>query len=247
MAIQLNPINKVSFADIVLEQLLDLLLQGGLRLGDKLPSETELASQLGVGRNSVREAMKVLQVLGVIERRQGDGSYVASEADIPLKPLLFVLLSHMGTPAELVDLRRVLEVGVVDLVIDKISDADLEKIEKTIVALEESTSEPSTSADELVAKDIAFHHAIFEATKNPSIQRLGKLIMRLFYPSMAEHLASPKGARRAVRDHKAIFEAIGQKDRIQAREMVIRSYEVWKGYIKFPGMVKMTETLEKGG
>ena len=105
-SIKLTPISRPNIADMVLEQLLDQLTSGRLKLGDKLPAEVELASQVGIGRNSVREAMKVLQVLGVIERRQGDGSYVAQEPNVPFKSLLLSLFSRIGTSEGMVELLQ---------------------------------------------------------------------------------------------------------------------------------------------
>lgn len=104
MSIQLNKITKANVVDTVIEQLLDLLLTGKLKVGDRLPAETELAAQVGVGRNSIREAMKFLQVLGVLERRQGDGSYISSNFNVPFDSFLFSIIGKIGKSDELVEL-----------------------------------------------------------------------------------------------------------------------------------------------
>ena len=232
MAVKLSPVAKASVADMVLEQLLDLFMAGSLKLGDRLPSELELAKQLGSGRNTVREAMKVLQVMGVIERRQGDGSYVATEISVPLKPLLLALFSRMGTTAEMVELRRVLEVGLVDLVIEKASDDDLERLERTIDEYATAIDQPDLATEELVELDLSFHYTMFEITQDGSIIDLGKLIMRLFASSIAAHLSSEGGVTRAVEDHRRILAAIRSRDRDAARTAVIQSYRIWKQHIR---------------
>lgn len=231
MAITLNKVSKSNVADTVIEQLIGLILSGKLNVGDRLPTENELASQVGIGRNSVREAMKVLQVLGILERRQGDGSYIASEFTIPYDSLLLTLISKIAGANELVELRRMIEVGVADLVVEKAGDGDIEKLEKAIDRLESFTRDPAFDPEDVMRADLAFHTAFIEITGNKAIIELGRLIMRLFQSSMAAHLSSHDGIARAVRDHRAICGAVKDRDREKLRSMIVHSFDVWKDFI----------------
>jgi len=232
MPIKLNKISKPNVADMVIEQIIELILSGKLKLGDKLPTEMDLANQVGVGRNSVREAMKVLQVLGIIERRQGDGSYIATEFSLPYDSLLLTLLGKIASPNELVELRRMMEVGIADLVVEKVEDQDIVKLESAIKKLKSFTKMQDLSAEEVMRADLNFHTIFLEITGNNAIIELGRLIMRLFQPSMTEHLSSLEGINRAVRDHTAICAALKQRDREKLRNTIVRSFDVWKDFIK---------------
>ena len=232
MSIKLSKVNKSNVADTVIEQLIELILSGNLKLGDKLPTEVELASQVGIGRNSVREAMKVLQVLGIIERRQGDGSYISTKFSIPYDSLLLTLFSKIASPNELVELRRMIEVGIADLVVEKAKDADIERLEAAISRLESFTHTAVFSPDEVMKADMKFHTTFIEITDNKAIIELGRLIMRLFESSMLAHLSSPEGVERAVRDHRAICCSVKERDREKLRDGIVRSFDIWKEYIK---------------
>ncbi len=232
MAVLLNKISKANVVDTVIAQLLDRLLEGELKVGDKLPAETELAGQVGVGRNSIREAMKVLQVLGIIERRQGDGSYISSSFNVPFDSLLFSLIGKISKPEELVELRRVLELGVMELVIEKADEEDFRLLQEKVDLLDRYAKMDPIPIDEAIRADMAFHLALIDVTRNDALVEFGKLIMRLFQASMIAHIATPQGIRRAVQDHNAILREIRARDKQAAREMIIQSLMVWREYIQ---------------
>jgi GntR family transcriptional repressor for pyruvate dehydrogenase complex len=229
MAITLNKINRSNVADMVIEQLLNLLLSGKLKLGDRLPPETELAAQVGIGRNSVREAMKVLQVLGIVERRQGDGSYISSNFNLPLDSLLFSLLARIGTSTELVELRRVFEIGVMDLVIDKAVEQDFRDLSASLDRFEQFAT--AGDIEKTVDADLQFHLSLVEVIRNKALTDLAGLIMRLFRTSMTNHLASPEGLKHAIRGHRETLAALEARDRDQARKAIIESFNVWRQFI----------------
>lgn len=231
MSIVLNKISKSNVVDTVIEQLLDLLLEGKLKVGDRLPAETELAAQVGVGRNSIREAMKVLQVLGILERRQGDGSYISSSFNIPFDSLLFSFIGKIGNPEELVELRRVLEIGVMEIVVEKATEEDFELLEEKVRILDNYARMEPIPIDQAIKADMAFHLALIDMTRNGALEEFGKLIMRLFQASMINHIATPQGIRRAVEDHRAILASIRTRDREKARAMIINSLIIWKEFI----------------
>ena len=235
MPLSLSKISKSNVADNVIDQLLALLLSDKLSLGDSLPPEAELAAALGIGRNSVREAMKVLQVLGIVERRQGDGSYIAEKLELPFASLIFALMSKIGTSTDLVELRRVLEIGTVELVIEKATEEDIQFLREKVERFEELAFRGNPALGQVVEADTGFHLALVEVTKNKALQELCRFIMRLFQPSMASHLSSSRGFRQAAKGHRSTFEAIEARDRQRAREAIIDSFNVWRDYIRVAG------------
>lgn len=232
MAMKLKHIDRQNVVDSLLHQLLEQMISGQVRPGDKLPPESEMAAELGAGRNSVREALKVLQTLGVFDRRQGDGTYVASTYQMPFDWVLFPLLSRIEKSQDLVELRLVVELGITELVIEKVCLEDLQEIEKRQAEFEQICQNRPFDADATVEADVNFHVTLAEIARNDALLELSRLIMRLFAPSMKTHLSSSDGATRATHDHRDFLENLKIRDRDQARRVVIRSFEHWRQYIE---------------
>lgn len=232
MATTFNRIDRAHISDAVLQELLDQLLSGNLRVGDRLPSDAEIAEQLGAGRNSVREAMKVLQVLGVVDRRQGDGSYVSSGGSNAFEILLFALVARIHEPRELVELRKVFEVGVVELLIPRITEEQIDSLEAMTEQLASFQGRNPLPIDEAVDIDSGFHLEIVKCTGNQALMALANLIMRLVQNSMREHLSDPAGFIEAIKDHRATLDALRARDGQRAIQVINRSFDLWQRYIQ---------------
>lgn len=230
--IDLKPIDRQNAADTVIRQLIGLMTTNKLKPGGRLPPESEIASRIGVGRNSVREAMKVLQTLGLVVRRQGDGSYLADSYQMPFDWILFPLLSRLKTSSHLVEFRRVIEMGVADLVITLAEDEDFNRLEQRLIEFESYREIVTDAAEAAVAADIAFHVCIAEITQNPAVIELVRLVMNLFEPSMKAHVQTPQGFSEAIDDHRALYEALRIRDREAVRDAMISSFETWRQYIE---------------
>jgi GntR family transcriptional repressor for pyruvate dehydrogenase complex len=227
-------INKPQLVDEIIATITKQIMEGELKKGQKLPSEIELARQFSVGRNSVREAFRVLRALGIVEIRQGDGTYIASEvSEVCLNPLIAALMMQTGTPMALIELRHLLELGVIELVVERADEEDMERIEATIDAFQQAV-ERGADPDELLEEDLEFHYALFEATKNPMIVTIGKTIMQLFGVSIKAHLAESFGAKSAVANHRRVFAAIKTRDLQECKKQVLKSFEVWQTYVRVP-------------
>lgn len=232
MAATFNKIDRSHISDTVLQELLGQLVNGNLKVGDRLPSDAELAEQLGAGRNSVREAMKVLQVLGVVDRRQGDGSYVSQGGTNAFEILLFALVSRIHEPRELVELRKVFEVGVVELLIPRITDQQIEALADMTEHLDHIRMRTPVPLDEAVQLDSGFHLAIVECTGNQALLAIANVIMRLVLTGMQSHLSDPSGFSEAVQDHRETIEALRARDGLKAIEVINRSFDRWQKYIQ---------------
>ena len=231
---ELEKIPRDRVADVVIRQLIDRMLNGTLKAGDRLPAESEMAARVGVGRNSIREAMKVLQTLGFVERRQGDGSYITASYEMPFDWLLFPLLSRIGTSRDLVELRRVLELGVTELVIEKAGEAELRRLATVVERFERHGASDPFVVEQVVADDVTIHITLAEITGNAALIALARLVMKLFEPSMRAHLSSVAGYTTATRDHRAFFDAVRARDRDEVRRIIVRSFEHWESYIDLP-------------
>lgn len=153
----------------VITRFQEMLRQGRLSQGDRLPPERELAAHFKVARSSLRQALKVLEILGVITQRVGDGSYLNSDAAALLSvPLEFLFLLDDTSVEDLTELRLLMEPGLAALAAQRATDDDLQMLHCSIRDLENSGSDKL----KLVSSDLLFHRAIFRASKNRTAENL---------------------------------------------------------------------------
>ena len=158
-----KPIKNNKVYEQVIEQIKDLIYQGKIKRGDKLPSERTLKEQLNVSRASIREAFSALEMIGLIDSRPGEGTFIKKlPAKNLLEPLSLNLLLEENVAEELVELRRVLEVDCVRLAVGRITEEELAEMGQHIIDLSNSSGfeEKSIAADKL------FHYTIAKASKN---------------------------------------------------------------------------------
>lgn len=217
-----EPRPRHSVVGFVLERIKTAIARGELRPGDLLPSETEMSNSLGVGKTSVREAVKMLQAVGAVDIRQGHGTVLRKEpgADL-LTPLVFQLLLKDGTPAELLEFRQLIEPSYSLLAQRKASEADIAKLEQTVIQLEENIAAGTQSADD----DLNFHRVILEATHNPYMITMGNTVLELFRGSIEKSMRDIP--RVAATDHRAIFDAFKSRKPDRLLAAIERSYEGW--------------------
>ncbi|MEJ2169861.1 MAG: FadR/GntR family transcriptional regulator, partial [Desulfobacterales bacterium] len=198
--------------------------------GDFLPPEAELAKNLNVGKSSVREALKMLQALGVVEVRRGQGTAICKEpGEESINPLVFQLLMEKRRIQDLIDLRMIFEPGITVLAMKRATAAEIETIRETVVRLQKSIEAGVPVAED----DLAFHFAILEATHNPFVVRIGKTILQLFKSSISTSMRTIPQI--ALRDHQRIFEAFARHDEGELVEAVVASFEGWKKSLEKTG------------
>ena len=217
------PVGRDSVVSLAIARIKDALLRKTLKPGDYLPSETELTKTLGIGKSSVREAVKMLQAMGVVEVRRGHGTLVRRHPGPDyLSPLVFQLIMESGYPDDLIELRLMFEPAAAVMAMDRATPEDHEQIRRALERLERAVASGTPSAED----DIAFHVAILNATKNPLVIRIGETIFQLFKPSIS--ISMQYIANRAVQDHRRIFDALRSGDAAQVRAAVLTSYDGWK-------------------
>lgn len=215
----------------VLNIIIDNILSGNLKPGDKLPTEIELAEQLGIGRNSVREAIKMLSSLGVVEIKRGMGTYIVeSVPSSSLNQLLLSLAFHQGTSRELIELRLLLEIGAAVLAIDNADDADITKLEEANMRLKEAQEKEDGDERILRDLDLKVHFTLLEITKNAYIEKIGKTIYRLFFASIENTVKEDK--YKAYRNHQLYIDAIKKRDKMLAVNAINQAFSFWIEYMK---------------
>lgn len=230
-SITFHAIQQPSVVELIIENVKQALIRGELHSGDRLPSETELAEQLGVGRSAVREAMKVLEAIGVVNIRRGDGTYIVEQAsDALLSPLVFAVMLEAGMTTELFELRFLIQVGYTQLAAENATPEDFARIETAAQALEVYNSQERLDVDRATELDLAFHFAVMEATHNPLVIKIGRAVEELFFSSIQSALLS--SLYWAHESHRRIIQAMHGGDPKDIREAVDFSLVRWKKIIQ---------------
>ncbi|MEU7364468.1 FadR/GntR family transcriptional regulator [Streptomyces hygroscopicus] len=218
----------MAVTDEAIEKIKAMIVSGALRPGDRLPKESELAAELGLSRNSLREAVRALSLIRILDVRQGDGTYVTSlDPQLLLEALSFVVDFHRDdTVLEFLAVRRILEPAATALACARISDAELDRLQAQLDALGQETS-----VEELVACDLEFHRGIVQSSGNSV---LCSLLDGLSGPTTRTRvwrgLTQEDAVSRTLHEHRAILAALRDRDAEAARSWAtvhIASVEQW--------------------
>ncbi|MGI5351268.1 FadR/GntR family transcriptional regulator [Streptomyces sp. CA-250714] len=205
----------MAVTDEAIEKIKSMIVSGALAPGDRLPRESELATELGLSRNSLREAVRALSLIRVLDVRQGDGTYVTSLDPKPLlEAMSFVVDFHRDdTVLEFLAVRRILEPAATALAATRIAVAELDALESGLDALG-----PEPSVEELVAADLEFHHRIVAACGNSV---LCSLLDGLAGPTTRARiwrgLTQQESVSRTLEEHRQILAALRARDPEAAR------------------------------
>jgi GntR family transcriptional repressor for pyruvate dehydrogenase complex len=218
----LKAVKKMRLYEEVVRQLHRLIEAGKLKVGDRLPSERELAETFRVSRSSVREAIKTLENERLVVTRPGSGTFITAvdvEAIIP--PLASLLSRGKDALIDLFEMRRLVEPGIAALAAERATPADILQLKK-ICAAQEQQIKRGTSA---VESDAAFHLTIGQATHNSALQRLVASIVEILKPMRERALQTPGRAHKSLASHREILVAIERHDPEQARQAMQRHIE----------------------
>jgi GntR family transcriptional repressor for pyruvate dehydrogenase complex len=213
-----DPIRKSGVAEEISARLLTMIREKQLHPGEKLPSERELAAMLQVSRPSLREALRALAIMNIIEIRQGDGTYVTSlEPDLLVEHLDFVVSLDDATILQLFEARKIVEVGAASLAAKNISKEQIKALEDCLAKSIESIHDPQ----EFLAIDLELHERILEAANNPFIKRFLASLSRIGSASRSRTVDIPGIREITARDHGVIVSAIKAHDEDAAADAML--------------------------
>ncbi|HSC91452.1 MAG TPA: FadR/GntR family transcriptional regulator [Gaiellaceae bacterium] len=200
--------------ELVAERLLEQIRAQTLRPGDAVPPERELVQSYGVGRSSVREALRMLESRGLIESR-GNGAFAVAELSNPLNASLDLLLSSDAADySELFEVRRILEGAAAALAASRRTRAQVAAMEASVDAMEAGLG----SEQQFIDNDLRFHLVVAEATHNRVVVHLMEAIRSLLHRSLSSSYHIAGSPERAVEMHRLILEAIAAKRPEEARQ-----------------------------
>ena len=210
----LRAIRKTRLYEEVVLQLADLIQEGRLRPGDRLPAERDLAERFQVSRASVREAMRTLELQGLVVSRPGLGTFVADESvDGVLQSLARELLAGRGALEDIFELRLLLEPLMAFLAAQRASPEDQAFMESILKEQERLVDLGESGA----SADVAFHTALARSTHNQAMVRLSGTLVDLLAPSREESLQTPQRSGQSLKSHRAILRVIEQGEAEEAR------------------------------
>ena len=217
---------KTTRSELLQEQIKQLILTRGMSAGDPLPTELELVDELGVGRNSLREALKALQAVGIVDIRHGFGTYVGRMSleglvdELTFRSRITLDNGNQGL-ADVVEIRQVLECGLVQRLMELHPDADLSEVDAVVREMESVAATGEVPLD----ADRQFHELLYRPLANPLI---GPLLGAFFdvYRQVEDMLGpSTESPQDTARKHRAIQRAVRAGDRAGAVAAMTRHFD----------------------
>jgi GntR family transcriptional regulator, transcriptional repressor for pyruvate dehydrogenase complex len=218
----------MAVTDEAITKIKEMIVSGDLRPGNRLPREADLAERLGLSRNSLREAVKALSLIHVLDVRQGDGTYVTSlEPSLLMGAMEFVVDFHQDdTVLHFLEVRRILEPAATAMAALRMSDDGVADLYRHLDAIADAPT-----IDELVAADLEFHRKIADGSGNSVI---GSLLDGLSGPTQRARvwrgLTQTGAVERTMAEHRAIVDAIAAREPDVARSwstVHIAGIELW--------------------
>jgi GntR family transcriptional regulator, transcriptional repressor for pyruvate dehydrogenase complex len=218
----LKAVKKTRIYEEVVGQLHQLVDEGKLKVGDRLPAERELAETFRVSRSSVREAIKTLEREGLVVTKPGSGTFISAvDVESLVAPLASLLSRGKDALIDLFEMRRLVEPGIAALAAERATPADILRLKEICAAQEQQIMRQASA----VESDAAFHMTIGQATHNAALQRLVAAIVEILKPMREQSLQTPGRAQESLASHREILVAIELHAPELARQAMQRHIE----------------------
>ncbi len=197
----------------------DLIERGRLRPGDRLPAERDLATRIGLSRPTLRAGLRALAAMGVVQSRQGSGTYISDgPPSLGTEPLSFLAALHGFTREDMWEARRLFEVGAAALAAERRTSDQLAAMAEEIASLFATMHDPQR----FLVHDIDFHRTVAAASGNPIVASIVEMVSSVYYEQRRRTaaLASQRDLRDAAEAHRRIYQAIRARDAGEARRLM---------------------------
>jgi len=232
MALTLKPIKPKRISDQVFDQLRELIFRGQMKPGEKIMTERELSEILQVSRTSVRDAINKLVVMGLLEQKQGQGTFVRSLDSLEKNPLAAALEAQDASLEDLLEVRMGLECNAAALAAQRAVDEDIHFLEKSIQEMRDEVESGRLGTE----ADVSFHMAISFAAKNPVQVYIMKNFYDFLFLSIRENLAQLYEGRtnidEIIKQHTEILNQIRNHDPQHAYDAMRRHINYVLDFVK---------------
>ncbi|MGE5484536.1 MAG: FadR/GntR family transcriptional regulator [Ignavibacteriales bacterium] len=226
---QLTRVDFVKKSTHVAEQILCLIENGSLKLGDRLPPEQTICEEVGVSRTSVREALSALELAGVLERRAGDGTYVRFAAPLALARAAALDTLEEGQGAyEAIEARMVVEPGIAQMAAERLGSSDIDKMETALRSMESAVRLGDVEA--YLQSDYDFHDAIARACRNHVLTNTAQQYLAFMRGKLWSYMKTKCFCREGHLDesfdiHRRLLDALRERDGSQVKDLMIRHFD----------------------
>jgi GntR family transcriptional regulator, transcriptional repressor for pyruvate dehydrogenase complex len=222
MTVEFETIRRNAVAHQAIATIKRMIVRGDLQAGQRLPAERELAAQLGVSRPSLREAIRALIALNILESRHGEGTFVSSlEPELLTEPIDFVLQVGDGGIAALFEARGVLEAGIAALAAERATDLELAELEDFAKRGHTKLDDP----DAFIEHDVEFHDRIRRAARSPILASMLGSVSTLSLETRRRTARSKTVRARSQADHVRMVKTLKARDPEAARLAMIAHLE----------------------
>jgi GntR family transcriptional repressor for pyruvate dehydrogenase complex len=217
-----------SVTQLAIDEIKAMITRGELKPGDRLPRESDLAARIGLSRNSLREAVRALALIRILETRQGDGTYVTSlQPDLLLETVGFLADLHQDEMLRpILEVRRILEASATALAAQHITDAELAVLGELVDQMD-----ASATVEALVENDLAFHRTTAAASRNVVLASLlESLSTRTSRVRVWRGLTQAGALEQTRMEHRAIYQALAERRADLASSLMtvhISGVEAW--------------------
>lgn len=214
-ASRIVPIKKTRVAEEVADRIRTLLLDGTFPPGQPLPSERHLAEQFGVSRGSIRDALRTLETIGLLETRHGQGTFPHElSVDRLVAPLASVMAYRSDLQDELLDVRRMFEPAVARVAAERATEEDLADLQRIL----DTQRQKLKAGQSAIAEDTAFHAVLARATRNRVVMSIMATLNDLLVDSRTQSLNQKGRPARSIDGHVAVVAALRRRDMEGASE-----------------------------
>ncbi len=219
---EFSPIRKSRVYEEIANQIRQLIIEGRFKPGDRLPPEREMAEIFKVSRNSVRDALRTLELMGLVECRHGDGTIVTCiTPETLISPLAALLATRRNLLSALMEVRKIIEPAAAYMAALRIGEGDLHDLERIFSIQEQKVLQ----GEYIIEEDNDFHYTICMAAENEVLMLIVSHIMGLLSESRARNLQTPGRAQMSVAGHRRILDAIKRHDPELARDAMLKHLE----------------------
>ena len=230
--VDIAPVKSTRIYEEIVRQIKTMITEGRLKSGDQLPPERDLAEKFLVSRTSVREALRALESVGLIDIRPGEGTFVREvSVESLVEPLAMILLSQREMIGELFEARRLLEPTIAGLAASRATPEEMGEMERIL----DEQAHAIASGHTGLAQDAAFHAAIATAAHNRAITRVVHAVMDLLAQSREEAISTPGRPTRSHEDHRRILDAIRKRDAAAAGQAMLDHLVAVEALVLRPG------------
>lgn len=224
----LKNLKKESVVQSVINCLTDAMRNKELKPGDKIPPEPDLAASLGVARSSVREAIKILTYLGVLESKRSEGTFVCSGfQESMIDPMIYGIILNQDSFENLMELREMTETGIMRLAVLKYNEEEGRTLEKLLEQMKAVLDSGEDMVDRFFQVDNQFHDMISQMGKNPLADKISRVVRTLTHAMRYETVTTMINSGRSeelFEAHSRLYETLRSGDLNNVREIVRESY-----------------------